>query len=169
MKKLAALIILIMAIAMALHALCVPSNCGGNSFALSMCRQVGMSAKMYLLEYSDATMNDLLYGDPHMFSLSQFQRWGAEDFWVYSPNRQIKSCEGPIIICRDKFNNVPQPTLWNLYGENPAHAASNINGDAFLLSVDEYEKIDKEEYVLVSHLLSGSNKLIQGTPLRGAP
>jgi hypothetical protein len=42
---------------------------------------------------------------------------------------------------------VPQPCLWNLFRQNPAHAVGYSDGSAGLISPEEYAALDLSRFI----------------------
>ncbi len=121
------------------------TNCGRNSAALSYTGKVSSCVRATLMERE-------LDGPAPFASLvpstswSEVFRfgWGVKSYWV---KKEITSSDSsPIVICAQYFDNVPQPTLWNLYRRNPSFAAGFLLTRSRLLDRTEYNSIDFNQY-----------------------
>ena len=122
---------------------------GGNSATISAC-------KMIMLDLQLASQ-DL---GPH-FDVSQLsQEWktditrAATNHWIVGARillrTNITTGSGSnriIVICDTAYGNVPQPTIWNGYRSNPAHAAGCSDGSSTLISPADFQKLNLAEFV----------------------
>jgi len=72
------------------------------------------------------------------------------DFFVRTNLAIPSNGRAVVIICEKPFDNVPQPTIWNFYRKNPAHAAGYSDGSKGLISPAEFALLDLAEFVLLS-------------------
>lgn len=125
------------------------SNCGGNTVAVAYTSQVAMCMKMAINERqtdAPATFDSLIPPSswPEVFQFG----CGVKSYWVLKNITPLES--GPVIICAQFFDNVPQPTIWNLYRRNSAFAAGFLREHARLLDETEYNSLDFNKYFLVT-------------------
>jgi hypothetical protein len=64
------------------------------------------------------------------------------------------SNRGIVIVCERQFGNVPQPTIWNLYHQNPAHAVGYSDGTAGLISPEQFSNLNLASFVSLSNLVA---------------
>lgn len=133
------------------------SNCGGNSAALSVCHNF-VAEVMYRyvrsesLEPSQKTI-DTLTSDMSAETLASLFDLGFVNatYSIRSPELVlVPSRKEILIVCDSEFDNVPQPTIWNLYMRSPAHAVGYSDGSTGLINSDEYGRINRAEFVPAS-------------------
>ena len=129
------------------------TNCGGNSYALSGCKVIGAVASM-LAEESSNSFNVLKFpytNSSYMIKLAQREDFGGDfliktNFVSDSPKREI------ILVCKKQFDNVPQPTVWNLFRRNPAHAVCYSDISTALISPQQFAELDLTDFIPLSSL-----------------
>lgn len=132
-----------------------PSNGGGNCVALHECKVFLLALEIVMEDKPNLTIRELLIENND--ELRDFNKKRRLKFLVFNPDKPVKECKGPIIICTHEYDNVPQPTIRNLYKKNPAHAVGEIGKGGYLITPSEYNKIDKTNYVNLSQY---QNKLL---------
>ena len=69
-------------------------------------------------------------------------------FWIRTNTIDISEKPKTILIVCDKsYDNVPQPTIWNLYKKTPAHAVGFADGSADLITPAQFAALDLSEFV----------------------
>jgi hypothetical protein len=132
------------------------TNCGGNNAALSDVHQYCLIASLAADELPD-----------HGFRISDAtpeQREDlahiADDFWIRParllvlPSLDRKLRSGPrriTIVCDTAFRNVPRP-IWGR--GTPRHAAGYSDGSVGLISVAEYQALDRSSLRPLDDLLA---------------
>ena len=140
-----------------LPVLATPSNCGGNSAALNKCRNYGLSVRIQAAESEG------------IFDPTALGKWAHEEVehladghWIgnatilvrkgrFKPEQDNKTI---IAVCDTAFDNVPQPTIWNLYSKTPAHAVTYSDGSAGLISPVEFGRLDLSNFVPAKDFVS---------------
>lgn len=130
------------------------SNCGGNSSALSVCDRFSIHLVMRMVEETEelqetATPNELtsnLSSDEIsdlFLSLS-----GTATYSIRHPDSTFRAGDRDVvIICDVEFDNVPQPTIWNLYRRTPSHAVGYADGSSALITPAQYRKLDRSNFI----------------------
>jgi hypothetical protein len=70
--------------------------------------------------------------------------------WGTSSNREI------VIVCPSRFDNVPTPTLLNLYHKHPAHAVGYSDGTTELISPVEFTNLNLKGFASAWYLATNS-------------
>jgi hypothetical protein len=122
-----------------LPALEPPSNCGGNSAALTECRLLVSHLNLLIAERG---------GQPITIkSLSDEERPNFKSIWL--GDAKILVADGPvsfdrpksreiIAVCNTAFDNVP----WRMFGKAPpAHAVAYSDGSTCLISTNEFSEL----------------------------
>lgn len=140
--------------ALLLPALARPSNCGRNSYALYACREIALHIQLAaatngpvidlsVIDYSDQT---------NLFRTANSHWTTGADYWVRTNNRVEMTQKQIIVVCDIAYDNVPQPTLWNFYHRNPAHAVGFSDGTTGLISPVEFTRMDHKSFLNLSAL-----------------
>lgn len=118
------------------------SNCGGNSAALADCRSY---ARLAINPESDTSL-PFAHLDRALVAQALSNRWGRKTFHV----RIAASSAGTrtvVVVCDRLFNNVPQPTVWNLFRKTPRHAVGYSDGSIGLIDDQAYWNLDFGNFV----------------------
>jgi hypothetical protein len=130
------------------------SNCGGNSAALSNCKKILIYAEMFGVTNSflpDANLMGAAERD--QFLALAMNHWTHEvQYWVQTNAVPFRSCTQVVVFCEQAFDNVPQPTLFNLYKRTPAHAVGFADGSTRLISPVDFLQVNKEGFAPLSAL-----------------
>ncbi|HXT13509.1 MAG TPA: hypothetical protein VN873_18295 [Candidatus Angelobacter sp.] len=124
------------------------SNCGGNSGAVSCCREIAL--------YAIGSSSNETFDFKH---LSQETRDAMEasigEYWTESAKYLL--CTGPIqvgpgnrdlvVVCETAYGNVPQPTIWNLHHRTMRHAVGYSDGTVGWLTLAEFDALNKSNFV----------------------
>ena len=151
-------------LATVLPALAPPSNCGGNSHSLSVCRQYALAARLLELDGKNEFRFDDLEETDRMWvaKLAKSSRTEGKDFLVSTNFAIPQTGRVLVIVCEQAFDNVPQPAIWNLYRRNPAHAVGYSDGNCGLISPVEYAALDLTGFVSLRTLeLRGQTEAVQ--------
>lgn len=151
---LACLCLLLLFAALVLPALAPPSNCGGNSYALTACKQLGLYARMANPTNSstlDLTLLDTL-DRTNIFRIVDSPWTTGADYWVRTNGLGGSAQKRILVVCDTAYDNVPQPTIWNLYHRNPAHAVGFSDGTTGLISPAEFTGMDRSDFAALSDL-----------------
>jgi len=139
-----------------------PSNCGGNSAALADCKlsvltlrvvseDKGEKFNLYSLSASDSAQIVQFASDHWISGAKIFVR---TNIILDSNPRQI------LIVCEHAFDNVPQPTIWNGYRKNPAHAVAYSDGSTGLITPKQFKDLDLSGFVDASKLQTNASAVI---------
>jgi hypothetical protein len=82
---------------------------------------------------------------------------GGKDFLVRPNFASTNTSRTVVIVCEKSFDNVPQPTLWNFYRKNPAHAIGYSDGSTGLISPAEFAALDLTGFVSLSNLATNNS------------
>lgn len=147
----------IVLVALVLPALKQPSNCGGNSEALS-------DVKWYALflqwaaetrpdhEFSIASATPSQLGELRSLAIGPA---GARYLVSPQPYRHPHTDQKRVVIVCDRaFTNVPR----RLFGRAPpTHAVAYSDGTCGLISMADFKKLDRSELVPLTELLDAAN------------
>ena len=130
------------------------SNCGGNSYALAACKDYVMRASLASgkggREFSIASLG---IADREEVARWAKNHWiGGADFLILTNEVSMRGTQSVLIVCDQPFGNIPQPTVWNLYHKNPAHAVGYSDGSTGLISPLEFAALDLHGFVPLSGL-----------------
>jgi hypothetical protein len=115
----------------------INSNCGGNSAALSVCRNFVIDMS------SDIDGNYIGYDNISMEKLAEARKITAYH-WIKGMTYKIlkfKASREPkeiVIICNKMYSNVPKPSVYNLFIGSPRHAVGYSDGSIGLITDKEY-------------------------------
>ncbi|QEG43371.1 hypothetical protein [Roseimaritima ulvae] len=130
------------------------SNCGGNTAALAVCGHYPLYLFAGLAERDETsavglTPNALTAGRDSDELSSIFQSLSATaSYSIRNPDVAFDPADREVVIvCEQAFENVPQPTVWNLYCRSPAHAVGYSDGSTGLISPAEYRELDRSDFM----------------------
>ena len=136
--------------ALVLPALAPPSNCGGNSAALSACRKYGMTIRVAaannngefeVSKLSDSDQKDMLeITANHWIRDATFLIKGSK-FKTETDRKHV------VAVWNRSYDNVPQPAIWNGWKRTPAHAVTYSDGSGGLISPIEFADLDLSGFV----------------------
>ena len=143
-----------------LPGLAPPSNCGGNSHALTACKQI--------LIYDRLARNTNGIG----FDLAQFDavdqtnlfltvasRWTSDaGYWLRTNGFSNTAARQIVVVCDRAYDNVPQPAVWNLYRGNPAHAVGYSDGTTGLITPAEFSGLDRRGFMSLTALATNHSR-----------
>ena len=129
-----------------------PSNCGGNSYALSACKQYALITRLATDDGKTGISNLAATEKLEAARLSK-NGW---DFLVRTNFTSRNMAPVIAIVCEKPFSNIPQPTFWNLYRENPAYAVGYSDGSTSLISLAEFAALDLTSFIPLSSLTTNS-------------
>jgi hypothetical protein len=132
-----------------------PSNCGRNSYALTVCQTFALSAT--LAAQDNNGQFDITNSDKECLRDIARDSWGiggADLFVKTNFSTDSTTNHDLIIVCTKQFENVPQPTIWNLYHQNPAHAVGYSDGKVGLISPAEFNSLNLNGFVSLSNLIT---------------
>lgn len=129
-----------------------PSNCGGNSYALYACENYVTITHM-AVDDGKSVLSNLGEAEKSEAAKLAMSHWiSGADFLVRTNFTSTKTSRIVAIVCEKSFGNVPQPTLWNFYRKNPAHAVGYSEGSAGLISPAEFKALDLTGFIHLSSL-----------------
>lgn len=144
--------------AIVLPAFVTASNCGGNSAALSSCRHIlimnelagGTNGGVFDLERLEPAEQTILLA-------SAANHWtpGA-GYWLQTNGLGNASGKQIAVVCDRAYDNVPQPTIWNLYRRNAAHAVGYSDGTTGLITPAEYNRLDRQPFMSLTALATNA-------------
>lgn len=144
------------------------TNCGGNGAALPACATSVMEIKRAPV---DTGKN---YYDINKLPLDQ--RIGlvrcANNHWITGAkiflrtNVALNSEKKQILaVCDTPYGNIPQPTIWNGYRKNLAHAVGYSDGTTGLIKPEEFKKLNLAEFVDAALLPTNDISTTNSRPL----
>jgi len=125
------------------------SNCGGNSSALSSCKQAVISARIEAEDNNGVfNYNSLSAEAQKEFVKATHSHWNpTAKFLIRRGATDIRKKAGEIfVLCDTAYGNVPQPTFWNLHRQNMAHAVGYADGTTSLISPEQFAALDKSQF-----------------------
>jgi hypothetical protein len=132
-----------------------PTNCGGNTAALSACRYVAVSLKMIAMDRGDAPLSitNLTPREKETFKRIPGASW--------LPGCRILVARGPIeekgkeiiAVCEQPFRNVPRRIIGKA---PPTHAVGYSDGSAGLISVEQFRRADFSAFIDVKTITQES-------------
>lgn len=137
-------ILLIGAVALGLPALSRSTNCGGNSAALSDCKNIATFVGLYCLDHDEGfNLERLTDGE-----LGDLRRI-CDDHWISSASFFLRrgdvqfGSEEILVVCDRPYTNVPRRWL----GQSPAtHAVGYADGSTGLMNLDEFAELDLRSF-----------------------
>ena len=128
------------------------TNCGGNTMALSKCLMFAHTAKLV----ADENGGHFAISKSGAEDLAFIFRCCLRSDFLLKTNFSITSATNReiIIVCKPEFDNVPQPTIWNFYHKNPAHAVGYSDGTFGLISPAEFSKLSLNKFVSAASLVT---------------
>jgi hypothetical protein len=140
--------------AIALPIITVSTNCGGNTYAFNVCREcflaTGLSAADQHSQFDISKLESI--DKTNLADLSRRHWADGTDFLIKTnflwdgPQLEI------IVVCERLFDNVPQPTIWNLYHRSPAHAVGYSDGTVSLISTQQFAVLNLSGFIPLSRL-----------------
>lgn len=131
------------------------SNCGGNSAAQAQCGLIAIRAKLEASEGAFQPQHWSQYGRDEVARLS-LKHWTPKATYYVRTNLTTRAADKTVVaVCDTQYENVPQPTIWNLYRKNPAHAVAYLDGSKGLLTLGEFSKLDLANFTDVATLAPG--------------
>ena len=125
------------------------SNCGGNSAALSRCGSYSLTVAWKMEESSgDFKTGDLTDEERKEVLRLADNHWNPGSHLLLK--RIVREKGDPkqiVVVCDKAYNNVPQPTVWNLYSKNPAHAVGYADRTTGLITPKQFRELDFKEFM----------------------
>jgi hypothetical protein len=126
-----------------------PSNCGGNSAALAVCKSYCLILSLTVSENSDAPVSVANLPAQYHDELARLARyhWVASARFLVSTalvTRETLSRPQVIIVCDTAYRNVPRRRFFKA---SPAHAVGYSDGTTALISPAEFNKLIKGSFV----------------------
>jgi hypothetical protein len=132
------------------------SNCGGNSAAASNCRMIALDVRVeasdsddvFNLEHiSQNSRNDLAHLSSNMWTS------GAKYLLRSGPIHIGEGTHELIVVCDTPYDNVPQPTIWNLHHRTLRHAAGYSDGSIGWLTPAEFAGLNKSNFCEIKYAI----------------
>ncbi|MCX7010309.1 MAG: hypothetical protein NTY53_24240 [Kiritimatiellaeota bacterium] len=126
-----------------------PSNCGGNSAALSACESISMRFLIIAVERSEGAVSiaELTPAERECFLLDAGLNWlGQSTILLTADKVGVGGATGKAVVavCNKAFDNVPR----RMFGKAPfAYAVAYADGTSGLLSVEEFRRLDLSGFV----------------------
>ena len=136
----------------------LPSNCGGNSAALSYCNSNYMNIEFFFIMEEHFENIDKNRFNIDQIPNSVLAELNAQSHWTGNANYFIRNKnitlnadnEEIFVFCDTPYNNVPQKR----WGSSPfTYAAVKSNGEKVLLSINKYKNLDKTQFIKIKDLL----------------
>ena len=160
LKALVCVALLVVGGAAFLPLLATSSNCGGNSAALSSCRQI-----LIFNEWARSTNNgtfDLERLEPvHQTNLliAAANHWTPDaGYWLRTNGISKAAARQIVVVCDRAYDNVPQPRVWNLYHRNPTHAVGYSDGTIGLITPVEFNDLDRRGFLSLTALATNISR-----------
>lgn len=130
------------------------SNCGGNSYALTACKQIGLSVQEIMTTNSPLSQFNQFDPDNHtnLLRLSDSHWTPGASYWLRTNGFSQTTQKQIIVFCDTIYANVPQPTIWNFYRRNPAYAVGFSDGSTGLISPPEFIHVDRDNFLNLTTL-----------------
>lgn len=130
------------------------SNCGGNSYANAACKQI-----LIYEEWARAT-NSLMFDIARLDAVDRTNlfrvvtsHWtSGAGYWLRTNGFSDRAAKQVVVVCDTVCDNVPQPTIWNLYRRNPAHAVGYSDGTRGLISPSDFKALDRQAFFSITAL-----------------
>lgn len=134
------------------------SNCGGNSAAQAACRTIFIYNELAV--DTNAGNFDLAQLDAvdrtNLFETATSHWTPNAGYWLRTNRPREVASKYVVVVCDIAYSNVPQPTVWNLYRETPAHAVAYSDGKVGLISPAEFKKLDLGGFISVTAMATNS-------------
>jgi hypothetical protein len=130
------------------------SNSGGNSAALNNCKLILVYAKLSAGTNSFLPNASLMSVEERnqFFKLSENHWTGEAQYWVRTNGLNLASLTQIVVFCEQEFDNVPQPTFFNLYKRTPAYAVGFADGSTRLIAPPDFARLNKNDFAPLSAL-----------------
>lgn len=137
-----------------------PSNCGGNSAALTVCSHFALvvefwnddhPGEVFVLDESDADLREQLSelpGTSWLHSAKLLAKRGDLRIDRHGP-REV------IVVCDRTYDNVPQRLFWRA---PMTHAVGYSTGGTGLIDTDEFARLDLGKFIDLRTIESGSTR-----------
>jgi hypothetical protein len=131
-----------------------PSNCGGNSAALNNCKQILVYSRLFNGKNRFLPDTNLMSSDDRkQFLLLSESHWTADaNYWIRTNDLNPNNPTQVVVFCDQVFDNVPQPTIGNLYKRNPAYAVGFANATTALLPPTAFAQLPKGDFAPIATL-----------------
>jgi hypothetical protein len=130
-------------------ALSRPSNCGGNSAALSACKSISVCFRLIAAERGDGavSISELSRAERDYFKQVAGLSWLGQSRVLITPTRVgVGGATGRVVIaaCDRAFDNVPR----RMFGKAPlTHAVAYADGSNGLMPAEEFRRLDLSSFV----------------------
>ena len=139
-----------------LAGLFLPATSGkpkGNRYGLIACRIFLRDAKNLTAKNADLDFGKLSEKDKYKLThwARDFDFLAKTNFvWGTNANKEV------VIVCSRSFDNVPQPSLFNFYRRNRAHAVGYSDGTTALISPQQFTNLNLNGFISLSSLATNS-------------
>jgi hypothetical protein len=134
-----------------------PPHARGNFAALRRCHQIGLIVRQ---EFNAGRKDASAWGEQSKQTLGSSTTLlgaGHARFLVRTNLNSDRPFNTVLAVCEQPFDNVPLPTLMNLFRRNPAHAVAYADGSTNLISPTAFAQLDLSGFVATTNF-SNSNK-----------
>jgi len=133
------------------------TNCGGNGYALTVCRSYLLTAQMLAEEnHSGFEISKLGENDKiNLVKLTQSSWLRGADFLVQTNFAWSNAQQQIVIVCDKGFDNAPK-LGWIYFWRNSAHAVGYSDGTAGLISSEDFTNLNLNGFVSLSSLATNS-------------
>jgi hypothetical protein len=137
------------AVALLIPTFALPSNCGGNSSALNVCRGIGMGFQGVALDRNESPFSvcELTDAERSNFTGLGKPSWLGDAKFLVTTNRvkvEPRAHRQIIAVCDTPYDNVPR----RHFGRAPfAHAVAYSDGSAGLIPVAEFRNLDLSRFI----------------------
>jgi hypothetical protein len=134
------------------------TNCGGNSAAISVCKTCVINLKLAVEDDSRPfSIYDLAPSNKTEIATISKNPWIAGSKLYVRTNVVFNSQPRQLmVVCDTIYDNVPQPTIWNAYRKNPAHAVAYSDCSVGLISPEEFKKLNLTEFIEAGKLITNN-------------
>jgi len=139
-----------------------PSNCGGNSAALAVCKENVLTLRVASEDKGEKfNIHKLSASDSAQIAQFANSHWISGSKIFLRTNIILNSNPKQIVVvCDHAYDNVPQPTIWNGYRKHPAHAVAYSDGSTGLITQKQFKELDLSGFVDASKLQTNASAAI---------
>jgi hypothetical protein len=141
------------------------TNCGGNSAAITYCKDASLSLVLAAKDRGAAvSATNLTESERENFRhLSRMTWLGTATVLVaLEPVSPENNRHQLLAVCSKPYDNVPQ----RMIGKAPlTHAVAYSDGSSGLISIDDFRKLDLKKFVDVKTLIGGTGSVTRSASL----
>jgi hypothetical protein len=131
------------------------SNCGGNSDSASNCRQIALTIRVAAGDSNDIYDFNHLSKEYRNDLVIATRGWTGEAKYLLNPGPIHTETDTNVlvVVCDTPFDNVPQPTIWNLHRRSLMHAAGYSDGSVQWLTPEQFAALNKSNFIALNYPL----------------